>query len=534
MMRSALSVLFVLIAAPLFAQEASKYRVHLSDKEGVSFRPRSYFSDAAIERRELHGIPLDRPSDRPLKASYVERVRNIAGPILFKSRWFNMVYVRMSTAEREDVAALDFVEKVEAVRGGSKLASASDRGRRDEGSGERNPLRRGQVKSLGVDEFRDHGLRGDGVRIAVLDNGFDAVKSNPVFRHLFEDERIIKTRDFVQDEADVYDDGTHGRMVLSCIAGLTKEGKPLGLAPKAEFLLARTERTLWEPFSEEENWLAAVEWADREGARIINSSLGYTHHRYFPKDMDGSSYVARAANMAARKGILVVTSAGNAGADEWKVIGTPADADSALTIGGVGPGTGTHISFSSFGPAADGDMKPNLCAYGRTRVANGSRGLSTSQGTSFSSPLVAGFAACALQSDSSMRTMEFFEELERSGHLYPYHDLAHGYGMPQASYFTDGPEESDPSFEVEKGRDSIMARIRPEAMPETEAEEKAEKKVGGVPEPFYYHIADASGRVKEYAVLRVEQREVFRKARSIIEGKKTLRLHYKGHTRTIE
>ena len=80
--------------------------------------------------------------------------------------------------------------------------------------------------------------------------------------------------------------------------------------------------------------------------------------------MDGkTSLVARAANMAAAKGILVVNAAGNEGGDDWKFIGTPADADSVLSVGGVSPETNIHIPYSSFGPTSDKRMKPNVCAF---------------------------------------------------------------------------------------------------------------------------------------------------------------------------
>lgn len=526
----------ILILAPLTfikAQSEAKYRVHFTDKEGVDFDPHAYFSEAAIERRKLHGIPLDHASDRPVKTAYVEKVRQLASELLFKSRWFNMLYVRMDEEARKEVSKLSFVEKTRKVTPRHSILSSAPSAP-DEDTEWIERLVKGQTRSLGIRDFREEGLKGKGVRIAVFDNGFDGVKENPVFEHLWEADRILKTRDFVGNDPDVYGPGSHGRMVLSCIAGIDQDDTPIGLAPEAEFLLARTERTLWELFAEEENWLAAAEWADRNGARIINSSLGYTYHRYFPKDMDGTSYVAQAANMAARKGILVVTSAGNSGSDDWRVIGTPADADSALSVGGISARTGVHIDFSSYGPTADGEMKPNLCAYGRTAVASGSNGITISQGTSFSSPLIAGFAACALQSDTSMRSMEFFQELERSGHLYPYYDMAHGYGLPQASYFTDGPEEADPSFSLARANDSIIVRIRPEAMPESSAAKGRKRGGGKVPERLFYHILDPSGKIRKYAVLEVKEREVLKKPEALLKDGEKMRFHYKGSTRTIE
>ena len=127
----------------------------------------------------------------------------------------------------------------------------------------------------------------------------------------------------------------------------------MGLAQSSEFLLARTERVLVENESEEELWLMAMEWADANGADIINTSLGYTSDEYYNYQMDGeTSLIARAVNLAAKKGILVLVSAGNSGDEDWKYIATPADADSALTVGAV-TGSGLHRDFSSFGPTSD-------------------------------------------------------------------------------------------------------------------------------------------------------------------------------------
>ena len=160
--------------------------------------------------------------------------------------------------------------------------------------------------------------------------------------------------------------------------------------------MARTERVAVENETEEVLWLMAMEWADANGADIINTSLGYASEEYFNYQMDGkTSIIARAANMAAKKGILVLVSAGNSGDSDWKYIATPADADSVLTIGAI-TSSGIHRSFSSFGPTADFRMKPNVVAYGDVMGAS-KKGISKTQGTSFSCPLVAGYAACVWQ-----------------------------------------------------------------------------------------------------------------------------------------
>ena len=204
----------------------------------------------------------------------------------------------------------------------------------------------------------------------------------------------------------------------------------------------------------------AVEWADRNGANIISSSLGYGKENHYTKDMDGTSYVAKAGNLAARKGMLVVNSAGNEADDkQWKTIITPADADSVLCIGGIENSLTAynHIEFSSYGPSADGRQKPNVCAFGYARTANTGNNHATHyvHGTSFSCPLVAGFAACAWQASPGKTAMEMFHAIEQSSDLYPYCDYSFGYGVPQAAYFTGDRKAVEPTFRFVIEEDSV-------------------------------------------------------------------------------
>jgi len=293
-----------------------------------------------------------------------------------------------------------------------------------------------QLLRMQGESFNRKGINGKGVRVAVFDAGFPEVNTHRAFDHIRKDNRILKTYDFTKKSEFVYSYNSHGLSTLSNIAGIY-DSIQLGLATGAEFLLARTEVNT-EPFAEEQYWMAAAEWADKNGAHIISSSLGYTSDRYFPEQMDGKhSLVVNAANMAATKGMLVVNAMGNDGNSKWKALGTPADADSIISVGGIDPETNYHINFSSFGPTKDGRLKPNVCAFGKATVASTGDDIETAFGTSFATPLIAGFAACAWQTMMTKNNMEMKTEIEHSGDLYPYYDYAHGYGVPQASYFTE-------------------------------------------------------------------------------------------------
>ena len=415
--------------------------VVFADKDGTTFDPYTYFDSKAIERYRINGIDLYDESNYPLRSDYVQTVGGIATEEVGSSRWFNAVAVIATDDQVSRIEALPFVVGVIPTQGNLQPASHFTHMGSDVPSlqaGVPRPTMSNQLLRMQGDRFKQQGIDGKGLRIAVFDGGFPNVDTHPAFKHLRNGKQIVATWNFCNRKENVYGWNTHGTMVLSCIAGCT-DSLQMGLATGATFLLARTEIES-EPFKEEVWWCQAVEWADKNGADIINSSLGYGKDRYYTDQMDGTSYVAKAANMAARKGILVCNSAGNEGTDgSWRTIITPADADSVLSVGGINASLSRyeHISFSSYGPTADGRMKPNVCNFGQATVANPGRngGLTSVQGTSFSSPLTAGFCACAWQTRRDLTAMQIKAEVERSADLYPYCDYAYGYGVPQASYF---------------------------------------------------------------------------------------------------
>ena len=450
-------VLFTMAAHGVMAQSA--YWVILTDKAGTTFDPYAYFDAKAIERYNACGADLYDVSNFPLNGGYVNGVEALATDTIGSLRWLNAMAVMATPDQIAAIEALPYVARV--VEGGmavSECAGYSDYSDDSENS-DKFTLSDQLVRMQG-ERFRAKGIDGRGVRVAVFDGGFPRVNTHDAFKHLRDEGRILKTWNFCNRCENVYGWNSHGTMTLSCIAG--REGDTdLGLATGAEFLLARTEIDL-EPFKEEVWWMQAVEWADKNGAQVISSSLGYGIGRHYTKDMDGTSFVAKAGNMAARKGILVCNSAGNEGTDrQWRTITTPSDADSVLCVGGIEHSLTeySHISFSSYGPSADGRQKPNVVAFGHARTANvtSNSAYHYVDGTSFSCPLVAGFAACAIQAMPGKSVMEMFHEIERSGDLYPYCDYAFGYGVPQASYFvSEKPAKpSKPTFRFVEQDDSV-------------------------------------------------------------------------------
>ena len=545
-------ILILLITSQIGWSQPSnseKAWVFFSDKDVESYNPHDYLSQHTIERRVKHNVAVYDVSDIPVKEEYVDTVSEMVEALTARSRWFNAVCVYADKQTLDDLRKLDFVQEVKVVNQCDVLVS----GRSEQEDLDFNltdnqkTYIQSQLKRMGGDVFAKNNVRGQGITIAVFDVGFNSYKTNPAFKHLRDNNRIKATYDFVKNNENVDVRGSHGTTVLSCIGGRL-EGMDMGLATEANYLLARTE-TWTEFYSEEENWLEAVEWADKLGADIINSSLGYTYHRYFREDMDGqTSLVAKAANMAAAKGILVVNSAGNEGSENWKNIGTPADADSVLSIGGISPYTGVHTSFSSFGPTWDKRLKPNVSAYGHGMVATPD-GVGEVQGTSFSSPLVAGFAACAMQSRPAYSNMKLFHDIQKSADLYPYFDYAHGYGIPQALYFFTIPQKETPEFSLELTNTAVKINLKPRNTGLQPVEEDRK----GVystkwPDYVFYHVENAKGYLDKYFVVDPELDE--REASSVdIDGTVsdsplkilkselnrpcTVRVHYRGQTQEI-
>lgn len=505
-----------------------KYWVSFKDKAGVTFNPYSYFDPRTIQQRIAQNISLYDSTDFPVNAAYLSVVSGIADSISWSSRWLNGVAVYGNKAQIESISALNFVNCVEPMFSQLHLAFQGEEEEKRTGD-EMKDLIKFQTGRMQADTFAVHGLDGSGIRIAILDAGFPNVDVHPAFAHLRSGGKIIDTYDFINNNKNVYKGHWHGTATLSCIAG-KMDSLNIGLAPGSEFLLAKTERAALEPLSEEENWLAAAEWADKLGANIISSSLGYTFHRYFNFEMNGrKSLVARAATVAASKGILVVNAAGNEGNNSWHYVVTPGDADSVLTVGGTNPATDLHIFFSSYGPTNDGRLKPNVCAVGAVAAAN-SKYYAMMKGTSFSTPLVAGFAACAWQSHREYTNMELFDALEKSAHLYPYFDFAHGFGIPQASWFTNTKAPVEPTFDFVIINNEIKVLLREQySYPETE-----EYLGYSTRRNFYYKRENKEGMILNYNVLLADRKEMLHFMAEEFQSGDILTIHFEGYTGKLD
>ncbi len=439
--------------------------VYFTDRAGAERDPRSFgigrlsISPRSLDRRRRRGDLTEIvASDLPVHAAYVEALRARGARVRGASRWLNAASVEAPARLVASFANLPFVRRVEPVARGRRSPdpvadavseAAPPRGeaiapeRRLANPGE--PAYYGgsfrQLDMMQVPAVHALGYTGAGVLVCMLDSGFDLT------HQALAGINVIATRDFINGDSNVARDSTqdivsqayHGTWTLGCVAG-SRPGTFSGGAFGASVALGKTEYLPSETPVEMDYWQFGSEWADSLGADIITSSLGYyvfddTLQSYDYSDMDGkTTVVTRAAAEAVRRGITVLNSAGNEGNKAWHYIIAPADADTLIAVGAV-DSLGVRSSFSSFGPSADGRIKPDVTAMG-TSVLCVSVSTPTAyqrvSGTSFSCPLTAGVAALLLDAHPTWRPFEVREALRETALNHASPNSSIGWGLVQA------------------------------------------------------------------------------------------------------
>ncbi len=433
--------LFVTIFCLHFEASASeKMWIYFTDKDNSD--QNITLDDKAIQRRLKVDIK-DTWYDRPVAQSYIAVMEELGAVIHNKSRWLNAVSITSDINIINEISLLPFVKKTVPVavykknkREFSQLQSSRklsvidslDYGYAQE-----------QIEQINCHTAHQAGYTGQGVRVLILDTGFNTERS------VFDSLTIIDEWDFINNDGNTENEANdyssqhnHGTMVFSTLAGYDP-GNLIGPAFGAEFLLAKTEDVTNESQVEEDYYVAALEWGEQLGADIMSSSLGYLDW-YSYCDMDGNTGVTTiAVDIATSLGMLCITSAGNWGTSSpppnpcdtlYYYISAPADADSVISVGAVNS-NGEIASFSSHGPTYDGRIKPEVCARGVSTwgVNANSDSYRTGSGTSLSAPLVSGAAAVILSAHSDWTPMQVREAMMMTADRVDNPDNNYGYGV---------------------------------------------------------------------------------------------------------
>lgn len=435
-----LSIIFLCcLPAWLWAGENYRFRVYLKDKGDDGYRveePEAYLSKEAIERRAKNNIAVT-TADFPISRSYIDILSEAGVKPVVESKWFATVVVESADSlVAGQLQQLSIVDSVKWIWKGNLRVPAEETGE-DRLVPADQPLKNEygyaekQIRMLNGIKLHEAGFQGEGMRVAVIDAGFMNADRIAAFDSL----RLLGTHNIVFPGKSVFVGDDHGTKVLSCLAA-DIPGVMVGTAPKASYLLLKSEDSDSEYPIEEDYWTAAVEYADSAGVDVISSSLGYFSFdadelSYDQSALDGkTAMISRAASLAAGKGILVFCSAGNEGNGDWEKITFPSDAAGIFTVGAIDEDK-KRSNFSSVGFTADSRIKPDAVALGTGSCVIGPNGdIRYANGTSFATPILAGMGICLWQSLPWLNNSEVIGLMHRSSNLYNHPNAEFGYGIP--------------------------------------------------------------------------------------------------------
>lgn len=455
-------VLFFSLLSTAQTEQAWIFFTAKENVETLLTTPEQFLSTRAIERKEKYNITIDE-RDIPISEDYIDTITNIdALTFLATSKWLNAVYVEGSYDTIVNLVDLDFVQSVffmdRSLNTSEKTsiltqAKSFSVNKFEEVVAFDYGFTTTQVEQINIDTLHDLGYTGAGILIGVMDSGFINVDTISAFDRAWENNQIVYGYDVEFDTEISFDESqdSHGTNVLSTMLGYV-EGAFVGTAIDAQYALFKTEVVSSETPQEEAFWIAAAEKADSLGVDVINTSLGYStfddsKYDYATTDMDGeTTFISQAAAIALEKGMLPVISAGNSGNSSWGIITAPADSASVLSIGAI-DADGNKAGFSSTGPTADGRIKPDVVALGSDSIVINQNGeISSANGTSFSSPIMAGAIACLWQAFPESNATEIMEMVKMSGHLYNNPNTDLGYGIPDFSTYFDSTLSIDTEY----------------------------------------------------------------------------------------
>ncbi len=325
------------------------------------------------------------------------------------------------------------------------------------------------VYQINGDFLLSKGLTGKGVKVGVIDVGFEKLSTNKCLRHITDSSRlhfarnylyrVLNTGDSLQqlllqgiaaseiplfpqpwpEDCDLCDTvtlfnmmNTHGSFVTFMIAGNLKFYKISGLGRDADFYLAKTEFGKRDHRLEENLLNQALSDFYGKGVRLVNMSLGYRDNfepeslNYTPDQMNGhTAYSSQACNKWSSEGMILVVAAGNSGLKQWKRISAPGEAEGCITVGATEKlNSLLKAGYSSIGDYDYGYVKPDVVCYSES-------------GTSMAAPVITGLIAAMLQKKPDLSAGKIKEILHKSSTIYPYPNDFVGYGIPDSKKIFD-------------------------------------------------------------------------------------------------
>ena len=421
------------------------YRVYLKDKgnQVLEYNNELYndilsdLDERAIERRKIN-LKSDNiifEKDIPIYENYLDSLISKGVSIRSKLKWYNYLIAEIDTNKIDDIKNLSFVKAIQPIvehyNNSNNTLEFNNCDLFEYGDSFNH------LDMLNIPNLHRYGFTGKGVRIGFLDNGFD-LRTHIALKNAY----VVKSYDFIfrdsivyNEEADLNSQDDHGSIVFSTVGAFDNE-KYIGIAPSADFYLAKTEDNRSESYLEIDNFAEAIIWMENNGVDVINASLGYKgldSNSLSYENIDGSYTIAsKSINDASAMGMICVIAMGNNGDLPMSLI-SPADADSSVSIGSLEPDGVALSSFSSNGPNAKGILKPNLVAQGGGIFSispNSEDRYTKTAGTSLASPLIAGSFGLLKSVFRSTDSYSLKSNMYKSADKYDNPDNRFGYGLP--------------------------------------------------------------------------------------------------------
>ena len=455
---------------PSYGQNPNCYRITFSNKNDSPYsvdRPEEFLSPRAIAKRERFNIPVIE-QDLPVNPHYIDSILNFSSEpsqIISKSKWDNSVVILYPETENCHAIIDEMLNHFSFVIDTLPVAYYKLPFISDTAKYRTTPVNMQISNAItycssscdydygkSIDNIKLHkgellhkaGFCGEGMLICTFEGSWEGIDTVSYFKPLYENGQILGTRDLVPGVNNVYIGNKdhplydyikwHGAATLSEMACCI-EGEFVGTAPKAQYFLIRTENEWGENLVEEDFYAYGTEIADSLGADVVSVSLGYTtfdyewQNHYTPANNDGvTSIASRAASILAQKGVIVVNAAGNEGSSDWHYIVRPADAFNILAVGAV-TNYGLIAYYSSYGPSADGRVKPDVVSPGWGAWVI-KENITQAGGTSSATPIIAGLSACLWQALPQYTSLEIMDLIRKYGNRYNNPHNKYGYGIP--------------------------------------------------------------------------------------------------------
>ncbi len=421
----------------------SYYFISFKDKDTTNFSillPENFLSIKSIERKKKFNLPVLTINDLPVNKKYIDTIIPFLHQHLQTLKWFNGIVVLANNNLTDSLKGFKFIKditligyekdneffkEIDLLEKVNLLEKKFEKDEKVDSS-----LYYGFATNViyfnKIQKLHQLNLKGKNINIAVIDVGFNNAVNNPYFKN----SNIKNTVTFSENQNDF-----HGLSVLGCLAANIPY-QYVGAAPEANYYLFSSENVNFEYPIEEYYWAKSAEIADSIGVDLISSSLGYSefddkkfNHKH--KDLNGyKTTIAKAANIALANGMAVVTSAGNEGDKLWETITTPADVENALTVGSCNEEKNVS-RFSSVGFLKRNVVKPEITSLGQSvELINDKAKIYTGNGTSYSTPIVAGGVACLMQNypDKTFKDIKYAINLSANNYYNPNKNI--GFGVP--------------------------------------------------------------------------------------------------------